>query len=400
MRLLHTSDWHVGVTTRGVSRNQDLAVALDELCALAQDFQPDLILHSGDLFHQPRPLVDELELAWSGLRRLSQMAPTVVIAGNHDSPQLFDFFAAMLGDSPRIHFLGHPKKPGAGGILKFPGRKGETVKLACMPFVHANRMVPGWDQNLGARLIAYADRIMRLQKAYAEALHKGYSASKDILLYTAHLFVDGATLSASERSLHVSDTYATRASSIPPVSYAAFGHIHKPQPLPGGVPGRYAGSLIPIDFGEERDLKETVLVEATPGQSARITQVPLVKSRRLLTLEGTKPELEAQSLAVAECILRLKVHTPASDPSLTDWARRVFPQAEIVEISENRPQPTVKASAAAPQIERKTLHEAFAAYVEEVKIGADLIELVKQLEEEEHPVNEHVERLAHWMRSS
>jgi exonuclease SbcD len=399
VRLFHTSDWHVGVTTRGASRSQDIADALDELTELAADFKPDLIVHSGDLFHQPRPLVDELELAWSGLRRLAEKAPVVVIAGNHDSPQLFEFFAAMLQDSPRIHFIGQPKKPSQGGILKFPGARGETIKLACMPFVHANRMVPGWDLNLGGRLIAYADRVMRLQKAYAEALHKGYSAQRDILLYTAHLFVDGASLSTSERSLHVSDTYATRVSAIPPVSYAAFGHIHKPQSLPGGAPGRYAGSLIPMDFGEENDVKETVLIEAAPGQSAQVRRVPLSRSRRLVTLVGSKPELEAQSPALGACILRLKVNHSLSDPGLSEWARRVFPLAEIVEISETRPAPTPSPRSSQPRIESRSLHEAFAAYAEECGLAPDLAPLIEQLEasDEDLPSLPEVEELARWV---
>ena len=379
-----------------------MADALDELCDLATDFAPDLIIHSGDLFHQPRPLVDELELAWSGLRRLAERAPLVVIAGNHDSPQLFEFFAAMLGDQGRIHFVGQPKKPSQGGILKFSGARGETVKLACMPFVHANRMIPGWDLTLGTRLVAYADRVMRLQKAYAEALHKGYSAHRDILLYAAHLFVDGASLSTSERSLHVSDTYATRASSIPPVSYAAFGHIHKPQALPGGAPGRYSGSIIPIDFGEEHDVKETVLIEAKPGQSALIRQVPLTRSRRLVTLEGSKPELEAQAPALGACILRVKVHNSASDPTLTEWARRVFPQAEIVEISESRPILTPKPRPSQPRVETRSLQDAFASYAEESGLDPELAGLVGQLEallpeEGSLPDCPELEELARWV---
>lgn len=379
-----------------------MADALDELVELAADFKPDLIIHSGDLFHQPRPLVDELELAWSGLRRLAEKAPLVVIAGNHDSPQLFEFFAAMLQESSRIQFIGQPKKPSQGGILKFAGARGETIKLACMPFVHANRMLPGWDLNLGGRLIAYADRVMRLQKAYAEALHKGYSAQRDILLYTAHLFVDGASLSTSERSLHVSDTYATRVTAIPPVSYAAFGHIHKPQPLPGGAPGRYAGSLIPIDFGEENDLKETVLVEAAPGQSAKVHQVPLTRSRRLVTLQGSKPELEAQTLALSACILRLKVNNSVSDPGLSEWARRVFPLAEIVEISETRPAPAPAQRPSAPRVETRSLHEAFAAYAEESGLSQELVGLVQTLEatEEGLPSSPEIDELARWVGMS
>lgn len=400
MRLLHTSDWHIGVTTRGVSRSGDLSCALDELLEVCADFKPDLIIHSGDLFHQPRPLVDELELAWSGLRRLAEHAPVVVIAGNHDSPQLFDFFSAMLGPQSKIQFVGYPKAPSAGGILKFPLRSGELVKVACMPFVHANRMLPGWDGTLGTRLLAYSDRIMRLQKAYAESLQKSYSAQRDILVYAAHLFVDGASLSTSERSLHVSDTYATRASAIPPVSYAAFGHIHKPQALPGGAAGRYSGSIIPIDFGEEKDIKETVLVEAMPGTAARVRQVPFVRGRKLITLEGSKSVLETQS--ASDCLLRLRVHTSGADPGLSDWAARVFPACEIVEVAEIRPSVAAAARSAAPQVETLSLRDAFAAYAEECGLGGELVSLVGDLEslldeEEVVPSLAEMAELSAWM---
>ncbi len=381
MRLLHTSDWHVGVSTRGISRKPDLEVALDELVEQAKDFRPDLILHSGDLFHQPRPQVDELELAWSGLRRLAEQAPLVVIAGNHDSAQWFEIFAQMQGKDSRIHFVGQPLSPSQGGILKF-NLAGQTAKLACLPFVHANRMLPGFDQDLGSRLISYADRVMRLQKVYAEALQKGYNAHRDVLLFMAHLFVDGASLSTSERSLHVSDTYATRSSAIPPVSYAAFGHIHKPQPLPGGAPGRYAGSLIPIDFGEQNDQKHTVLVVAEPAQAAKIEYAPLTRSRCLVSLEGSKAELQQKAKEIGRVVLRLKVHLPAPDPSLSDWASSTFPQAEIVEISEQRPQAQLARPTESGPAEDLSLPEAFAQFSQDLGLaqGQPLVELLRQLE--------------------
>jgi len=388
VRLLHTSDWHVGVTTRGLSRAGDLNQALGEVVAVARDFRPDLILHSGDLFHQPRPQVDELELAWDGLRRLGEVAPVVVIAGNHDSPQWFEVFAGMLGSSGPIRFVGQPRSPSQGGILKFSSRDSETIKLACLPFVHANRMLTDWDTTLGTLLVAYADRVMRIQKAYAEALQKGYTASRDILLFSAHLFVDGASLSTSERSLHVSDTYATRASSIPTVSYAAFGHIHKPQALPGGAPGRYAGSLIPIDFGEENDKKEVVLVEAAPAQAAKVTPVALTQGRPLKTLEGNKAVLEALSSQVGSCILRLRVHLSEPDPTLSDWARRVFDKAELVEVAEVRPQSRAALQAASrPQSGAPlSLSDSFAEYITEIGLGEEgqgLVDLMQQLEHSE-----------------
>src|ERR687887_3541 len=99
---------------------------------------------------------------------------------------------------------------------------------------------------------------------------------------------DGGVLDlpGSERPLHVSDAYATRPRRLPNVSYAAFGHTPLPQPLPRRVTGRYAGSPIPLDFGEEREQKEVVLVEAEPGRPAVVMPVGLSGGRPLRTLVG------------------------------------------------------------------------------------------------------------------
>ena len=74
MKIFHTSDWHLGRLTYGVSRRPDHEAVLDEICAQAADFRPHLILHSGDLFETPRPGVEDMQLAQDTLRRLAELA--------------------------------------------------------------------------------------------------------------------------------------------------------------------------------------------------------------------------------------------------------------------------------------------------------------------------------------
>src|SRR5918912_699874 len=183
------------------------------------------------------------------------------------------------------------KRSGDGGVLELPGAEGEVVRLASLPFVHANRMVDRFEDPT-TWTATYSERIQRIEEALEGGLAAGYDPSRHVLLFAAHLYVSGARFSGSERPLHVSEAYATRLERLPNVSYAAFGHIHLPQPLPRrGVTGRYAGSPIPLDFGEEREQKEVVVVEAEPGRAAVVTPHPLRGGPPLRTLVGAPGEI-------------------------------------------------------------------------------------------------------------
>ena len=92
MRLLHVSDWHLGRLTYRCSRAPDHEAVLAEICELARDLRPHLILHTGDVFDGLRPGYAEMTFAIEVLEELAAVAPVVVLAGNHDSPALFRLF--------------------------------------------------------------------------------------------------------------------------------------------------------------------------------------------------------------------------------------------------------------------------------------------------------------------
>jgi exonuclease SbcD len=344
MLLLHTADWHLGRVTYNHSRRDDHRVVLEEIVAIAREQRPDLVIHAGDLFDAVRPAYEDMKLGLDALQELAAVAPTVVLCGNHDSPALFRIWQALLGDRARLRFVDRARPPAQGGILDFevPATSGRSrkggpdayrLRLAPLPFVHQNRLVEAFEDP-SRRTVNYADRVGEIERALHAGLADGFDGERDVLLFAAHLHVAGARFSGSERQLHVSDGYATRPEHLPTVSYAAFGHIHRPQDLPGTTRGRYAGSPLQLDFGELDEEKQVVLVELHPGDPARVTPLPLRAGRRLLHFEGTIAQLEERAPSVRDELCRIVVRTEQPVADLSERVRELLPRATLLQVRE------------------------------------------------------------------
>lgn len=260
MRLLHVSDWHVGKQLGRVSRHADHEAVFDEIVAVAADYQPDLIVHTGDLFDRGRPDFSDVRFAVDALGRLSGSAPVVVLAGNHDSTILFELLASLVDPARRITFVARARPASDGGIIDLPAAEGtQRVRLAPLPYVHPNRMIePGTDSALWAG--QYRDHIAQVEAVLTQGLLDGFDGAHDVAIFAAHLHVTGANLAGSEAHAAVKPDYETAIDHLPPVSYAAFGHIHAPQALAqSNRVGRYAGS----------PCSSTSASEATPRASSR-----------------------------------------------------------------------------------------------------------------------------------
>ncbi len=391
MRLLHISDWHLGRMTYRHSRASDHDVVLSETIGHAETLRPHLIVHTGDVFDGFRPGYEEMQRGVEALRELAAIAPVVVVAGNHDSPALFRLFNRLQGDDRRIYFIDQARPPEEGGVLEFPGTGDEVIRLAPLPFVHANRMVERFEDP-STWMTSYADRIHLIEDGLNRGLRDGYDPSRHILLFAAHLYVTGAHFSGSERALHVSDTYACRLERLPQVSYAAFGHIHQPQALPGTtVNGRYAGSPICLDFGEEGEEKEIVIVEAEPGRPAIVTRQALSGGRPLRTLTGTVAEISALAPAVGNAICRVTVNTDTPTSNVSELLRDLCPDATLVEVNENCAATRIEIVEATPEDAEAepSFSELFLAYLAERGTrGADAKLVLKRFEELLDAVND------------
>ncbi len=334
MKLLHVSDWHLGRTTYNASRAEDHDKVLAEILDLARHERPDLILHTGDLFESIRPAYEDMDRGIRALLQLSEVAPLVVLCGNHDSPALFRLFNKLLGEDSRIRFVDKARAADDGGVITYPGPRGETIRLASLPFVHANRMVPAFEKP-DTWMVAYADRIKLIEDNLWDGLAETANFATDVLVFAAHLHVAGATFSRSERLIHVTDTYASRIEHVPKVSYAAFGHIHKPQPLPQNEKGWYAGSPIPLDFGEVGEQKYAIVVEAEPGRPPHIRPVPLSGGRPLKKLEGSLVDIARLAPRVGKslCLVTVVTETPVAD--LSEKVRDLLPDAVVLQVEES-----------------------------------------------------------------
>lgn len=342
MKLLHTSDWHLGRRMGRRSRDSEFDAVLSEIAEIAQQTEPDLIVHSGDLFDRYTPAPGDLLRAVRALEALRAAAPVVVIGGNHDSPHWFDvldyfFRAATRRDGHEIAFV-HTAADGSGGgqVIDTPSRdKTQRIRLAALPFIHPNRFMhlfPG----LGTTDGAYAQGLRGLQEDLVARLREGFSPERDVLVFAAHLYIGGVLLSHSERHLDVSEAYATSPDDLPSVAYCALGHIHKPQPLSSTrATARYAGSPLQLDFGECDETKSVVLVEADPQRPTRITTRPLQAGRRLKRFEGTLEELASRAEEFSDTYLKVTVTSDELIPQLAQKVATAVPGAVVVDIDED-----------------------------------------------------------------
>jgi exonuclease SbcD len=329
MRILHTSDWHVGRKLGRHDRMQEFRDVLDEVVGIAEAEAVDLVLVSGDVFDRPVPPVDALALGLQALLRLAERRPVVVVAGNHDSADLFDALAPLLRDrGAGIHLVGSIRRPDDGGILG-PDELGLDAVVACFPFLREGRVVD-FMQEAGAWYGAYAERVAGLTAAYNRALVE--RAGGDLVpILVAHFMVSGVKVDRAaprgERELHMGDAYTATAQAIPAgPQYVALGHIHAPQPVPSSpVPAEYAGSLLALDFGEAGERKRVVLVDVEPGRRAAVRSVLLHAGRPLERLAGTWDEIAERAERLADRYVDLSVTTPATDTGLAERAREAFP---------------------------------------------------------------------------
>ena len=342
MRILHTSDWHVGKKLGRYDRLDETKAAIAEVAGIAEAQGADLVVHSGDLFDRPFPPIEALRVGLDGLVSLTNEGsrPVVVVAGNHDSGELFEVLGPFLAGWG-VHLIGRIKPPVDGGVLKFDTAGGKAL-VAGLPFLREGHVVDfmaDTDRWYGQ----YAERIRRLTEVYSEYLLQA-AGTEAVSVLVAHFMVTGARVGGhgaprGERELHMGEAYAVGEGAIPAsLGYVAMGHIHAPQPVPGAsVPAEYAGSLLELDFGEAGEQKRVVVIDAEAGRPATVTSMPLSAGRRLVQASGTWEELVARS-DLDDAYLDLAVDTEGPEPGLGILAVERFPHLVKVAANYERPE--------------------------------------------------------------
>lgn len=362
IKILHTSDWHVGRRIRGRDRSEEHRAVLDELIEIAVSSEVDLTVVAGDLFDASSPTALSEEIVWRALMDLAEVSPVVVVAGNHDSAARLDAVAPLL-EMGRVTAVGAPRSPNDGGTIEL---EDIGVKLALLPFVSQRGIVKaedimGSDPDQHAGL--FEDRLRRI----VESLTRDMTA-ETVNVLVSHLTVYGALAGGGERQAHIFG-YAVPSSLFPGhLSYVALGHLHRQQKMPHSSAVWYSGSPLQLDFGEVADQKGVLLVEASPGLPAKVTAVPLSEGRRLKTIRGTLDEVLARSDDVTNDYVKV-VLVEKARVGLSDEVRAAIP--EVVEVVLESSEPVRRESESRQKLKPT---EAFHRYLTEKGVEDPLME--------------------------
>lgn len=309
MRILHTSDWHLGRTLYGHSRAAEHAAFLDELVEVARDV--DLVIVSGDVHESANPPIEAEELLYDALARLGDggRRAVVVIAGNHDSPDRLKA-PGPLTATHGVWILGRPGDVPAArrsergvrlaeahpSVLVLDLPCGERAVVAAVPYPSEARLRQLLSPELGDRDLQAAYEA-RLRAAFERLA--GHFDPGAVNVLTSHLTVSSCLPSRSERAL-VGGAWQVDASVLPATAqYVALGHLHLAQAVADApTVARYAGSPLALRFSERDYPRAHVIVDVAPGGVARVELVPVRAGRPLVVWEADG--IEAVERGVAE----------------------------------------------------------------------------------------------------
>lgn len=269
MRVLHTSDWHLGRTFHRESLLGAQAAFVDHLVETVRAERVDVVAVSGDLYDRALPPVDAVALCDEALRRLvAAGAQVVIISGNHDSATRLGFGTDLMG-AAGVH------------LRTDPGRAWEPVTIGevsfyGIPYLEPELVRGPWELAERSHSAALGHAMARVR---ADAAARG---TRSVVL--AHAFVTGGRASDSERDISVGGVAHVPATVFDGVDYAALGHLHGSQRMTETV--RYSGSPIAYSFSETGQVKGCWLVDIGPGGFAGAEFVPAPVPRPIGRLRG------------------------------------------------------------------------------------------------------------------
>jgi exonuclease SbcD len=341
VKIVHTSDWHVGRRWKGIQRLDELEAVLDHLAAFIEKHSIDLVLHTGDVFESRNPPAEAEQLVNRFLVRVGRTgAHMLVLAGNHDDPLRLDA-RSLLTEFVNVQIIGRPRPALHGGNRIIETRCGEKAIIAALPFASPGAWVSALD--LVGEEASARSKYARMFELAVQDLCDAFQPDA-VNLLMAHTYIEGAIFGESERRVHLGADWAASPEALPSTaSYIALGHIHKPQKIDGPVPTYYAGSLLQMDFGEAGEEKTFIVVTASPGKPAAVEHVPYEGGRQLVDIHASLAELEETADQYREGWLRVTVPLTEKDPDLNRKVRELLPNALVVraELPEAEEQPEI-----------------------------------------------------------
>ena len=283
MRLLHTSDWHLGRSFHGASLLDAQRTVLAEIIEITATRGVDVVLVSGDIYDRALPQVDAVNLFNWALGRLRATGATVVVtSGNHDSASRLGF-AAELIDASGVHIIADLERMQAPVLLDAADHQ---VAIYGIPYLEP-RMVKDQLEVEHSSHAAVVGAAVKLLAADLEQRRAG-SAVPVVSIAMAHLFAAGGLGSDSERELSTGNLDVVPVELFEPFDYTALGHLHGRQRTAELV--RYSGSPLAYSFSEARQAKGVWLVDTGAQGITGIEEVLLPVPKALAILSGKRED--------------------------------------------------------------------------------------------------------------
>jgi exonuclease SbcD len=339
MRLLHTSDWHLGQTLHNFDRTYEHQCFLDWLLDTIVAEEADALLIAGDVFDNSNPSAAAQRQLYRFLQQARARSPQldiVIIAGNHDSPGRLEAPGPLL-EAHGTRVVGHVERDAAGNIdlerfiVPLTGRDG-AVNAWCVaiPFLRPGDVPRLAAPDTGDAFDAYLAGIRHLyQQAYDLARARATGSQAIVAMGHCHM-VGGDASPDSERRIVIGGTEALPASMFgPDVAYAALGHLHLAQRVGQQDHLRYCGSPLPLSFAEVGYRHQVLRIDLDGPRAAAVEPVHVPRAVELLRVPASPAPVKQ---AIAELV----------GLDLPDLPREAWPYLEVRVLLE-APEPGLRA---------------------------------------------------------
>lgn len=286
MKILHTSDWHIGKRLVGRDRLDEQRAALEEIASICDRESVDLVLVAGDVFDTFLPSAEAEDLFYESVKKIAgEERCVLLISGNHDdnirltaatalSEELGIYVYGNAGHIPKLcqNRRVFPVEAGANHIVFRSGE--EEVFVNVLPYPNEARLKE--DKNPDEKFL---DKMQRWMNAGQSENKRGLPS-----VFLSHLFIAGGAVSEGEREIDLGGARAVPLSALPQCDYTALGHLHKRQSFRGNVV--YSGSILQYAFDEAGAKKSVVLFDLGREGVQNEHRIELTAGKQLVRLQA------------------------------------------------------------------------------------------------------------------
>jgi len=304
MRIIHTSDWHLGQYFYGKSRANEHQQFLNWLLTQITEHSVDALIVAGDIFDTGTPPSYAREMYFDFIAKITKLhCQLILLAGNHDSvamlaesKQLLASVAVTVIPSVSNSVNNTVNNSISDQIIAINDTQGETTALVCaIPFIRPRDVLTSQaGQSAKTKQLTLQQAISdHYQASYQQALEKRSQLTNKAIpiIATGHLTTVGVTTSDSVRDIYIGTLEAFPANAFPDADYIALGHIHKPQKVAKSEHIRYCGSPIPLSFDEAKQAKQVLLVDFDQDKFKQTTALTVPTFQAMAMVKTSLDEL-------------------------------------------------------------------------------------------------------------